>query len=96
MRSLRGRRECVRARLGFGIAALVFVLEQVTKWIVARAARPADQLGDQILPPFFHLTYTENHGISLGMFQARATPMRWVLVAVTAAIAIGVGHLDHA
>lgn len=40
--------------------------------------------------PIFRLNYTENHGISLGLFQASSDAMRWVLVLVTAAIAVGV------
>jgi signal peptidase II len=42
------------------------------------------------LLPIFDLRYTENHGISLGLFQATSDAMRWVLVALTSAIAVGV------
>jgi signal peptidase II len=38
--------------------------------------------------PFFDLTYTENYGISLGMLQATNMEMRWLLVALTAGIAL--------
>ena len=80
-----------RSALGFGIAAVVFVLEQVTKWIVLGPLDLRNVLQIEILP-IFNLTYTENHGISLGLFQAQSDAMRWVLVAVTAAIAVGVGY----
>jgi signal peptidase II len=77
-------------RLGYLIAVLVFVLDQLTKWIVTGSLR-VDQLGDQLyLLPFFQFTFIQNFGISLGMFQAQSDAQRWILVAVTAAIAIGV------
>ena len=80
-----------RSAVGFGIALAVFLLEQVTKWIVLG---PLDLRNVQLLEilPFFQLNYTENHGISLGLFQAQSDAMRWLLVAVTAAIAVGVGY----
>ena len=40
------------------------------------------------LLPFFDLTYVENRGMSLGMFQATSMEARWVLVLVTASIAL--------
>src|ERR1044072_3475926 len=78
-----------KSGLGFGIAAIVFLLEQVTKWIVLGPLDLRNVLQIEILP-IFNLTYTENHGISLGLFQAQSDAMRWILVAVTAAIAAGV------
>jgi signal peptidase II len=79
-----------KASLGFAVAALVFFLEQITKWIVLG---PLDlrNVGLIELMPIFDLRYTENHGISLGLFQATSDAMRWVLVALTSAIAVGVG-----
>jgi signal peptidase II len=78
-----------KASLGFAVAALVFFLEQITKWIVLG---PLDLRNTQVFEilPIFRLWYTENHGISLGLFQASSDAMRWVLVAVTSAIAVGV------
>ena len=71
-------------------AALIFVADQVSKWF---AAGP---LGLQLegqhidLLPIFDLTRVHNYGISLGLAQAQNDTQRWLLVAVTAAIAIGV------
>ena len=75
--------------IGFSVAAAVFILEQISKWIVLGPLDLRNTFQIRILP-IFNLTYTENHGISLGMFQASSDAMRWVLVAVTAAIAAGV------
>ena len=42
------------------------------------------------LLPIFNLTWVENRGISLGLFTADSELGRWLLVAMTAAIAVGV------
>ena len=48
-------------------------------------------LGDQlVLLPIFNLTYTENNGISLGLLNATTPVGRWMLVALTSAIAVAV------
>ena len=80
-----------KSAVGFGVALVVFLLEQVSKWIVLG---PLDLRNVQLIKilPIFDLNYTENHGISLGLFQAQSDAMRWGLVAVTAAIAVGVGY----
>jgi signal peptidase II len=77
-------------RLGFSVALLVFVLDQLTKWVVT-GPLGVNQIGDQlVLLPIFNFTYTENIGISLGQLPASGPLGRWLLVALTAAIAIGV------
>ena len=77
-------------KLGFAVALVVFALDQLTKWVVTGPLH-LNRLGDQlVLLPIFNLTYTENQGISLGLLNATNPVGRWMLVAVTAAIAIGV------
>ena len=78
-----------KSALGFSVAAIVFVLEQITKWLVLGPLDLRNTQSIEVLP-IFRLNYTENHGISLGLFQASSDAMRWVLVLVTAAIAVGV------
>ncbi len=76
-------------KLGFIVAAAVFALDQLSKWIVAG---PLDlqSVGQIVLLPIFNLTWTENRGISLGLFNAESDAARWILVAVTGAIAMAV------
>ena len=63
---------------------------QLAKWMVTGPLH-LNQLGDQlVLLPIFNLTYTQNEGISLGMLNATNPIGRWLWVAVTSAIAIGV------
>ncbi|MBA3669779.1 MAG: signal peptidase II [Sphingomonas sp.] len=77
---------------GFAIAALVLAFDQLTKWIVT-GPLGLRAIGDQIvLLPIFNLTYTENYGISLGLLHASTETARWLLVAMTSAIAVGVAY----
>jgi len=43
-----------------------------------------------VLLPIFNFTYIPNNGISLGLFNAQTDVGRWMLVALTSAIAVGV------
>ena len=79
-----------RYRLGFAVALVVFALDQLAKWIVT-GPLGLNQIGDQMaLLPIFNFTYTQNPGISLGLFNATNPVGRWMLVGLTSAIAIGV------
>ena len=75
--------------LAYIVAAVIFAADQLTKWWVLGplALREVRQI---YILPVFNLTYTENHGISLGLLTASTDAARWMLVAFTAAIAIGV------
>ena len=75
--------------LGFAIALAVFVADQLSKWIVTGPLQ-LREVGQIYLLPIFNLTWTENYGISLGLFNAETETGRWMLVAVTSAIAIAV------
>ena len=78
-----------RHMVAYAVTAAVFLGEQISKWIVLGPLDLRNTQSVEVLP-IFRLNYTENHGISLGLFQASSDAMRWVLVAVTAAIAAGV------
>jgi signal peptidase II len=72
--------------IGVGIALTIFALDQwVKNWLIGPMQLRQRQHID--LLPFFDFTYTENRGVSLGMFTANSMEMRWLLVAVTATIA---------
>lgn len=77
-------------RAGMIVAAVVFGLDQLTKWIVT-GAMGLDFLGAyRTIAPVFDLRFTRNEGVSLGLLRAETDLMRWLLVAFTAAIACGV------
>ena len=71
----------------YATALAIFVVDQISKWIVINPL--ALQARAQIeLLPIFNLTWVENRGISLGLGQATSDTARWTLVALTAAIAL--------
>src|SRR3954471_9580412 len=79
-----------KRKLGFAVALIVFALDQLAKWVVT-GPLGLNRLGDQlVLLPIFNFTYTQNEGISLGLLNATNPVGRWMLVAVTVAIAVGV------
>jgi signal peptidase II len=76
-------------KLGFGVAAIVFIIDQLVKyWIVAIVRLP--ERGYVEVLPFFRLTYVENIGVSMSLFRADSDLGRWALVAVTGLIAAAV------
>ena len=74
---------------GLLIAAAVLAADLAVKAMVmgpwALRTQPQGQIE---LLPFFRLTFTQNFGVSLGMFTADSAEMRWGLVALTLTIAI--------
>lgn len=75
--------------IGLAIAAVIFVVDQAIKWYLLGPLQLRLQPEGKIdLLPFFDLRYTENLGISLGLLQATSQEMRWILVALTAIIAL--------
>ena len=76
-------------KFGFGIALIVFALDQLSKWLMIGPLQ-LQSVRQIVLLPIFNLSWTENNGISLGLLNAETEIGRWMLVAVTAAIAIGV------
>ncbi len=81
----------VTRSIGLLVAALVFLVDQGTKYFVT------GPLGLNLPdgPPYtvvsiFDLRHVRNIGVSLGLMPADGATMRWFLVALTAAIAGGV------
>lgn len=69
--------QCMRRHsfpVGLGMALVVLVLDQISKWaIVTRIITPEQPVVE--VTPFFHLVMVWNHGISFGMFAAFRQPM---------------------
>ena len=77
--------------LAYGLALAIVVADQLTKWVVTVPLQ-LQAKAQIVLLPIFNLTWVENHGISLGLFTANSDTQRWLLVAMTAVIAIGVAY----
>ena len=73
--------------LGFGLAFLIALLDQLSKWwVVEFVMNPP-----QVIPvtSFFNLVLGLNRGVSFGMFDTGTDTGRWILTALTITIAIG-------
>lgn len=69
------------------IAFLVLALDQATKWVVAYPLQLEFRHSIEIAD-FFNLTFVKNDGVSLGLLPAGGELGRWLLVALTAGIAV--------
>lgn len=77
-------------RNAFVFAGVIFVVDQIIKWLVD-GPLALKQVGDTlVILPIFELKRVHNYGVSLGMMQADTDLARWLLVALTAGIAGGV------
>jgi signal peptidase II len=74
---------------GFILAAIVLILDQISKyWVLELIHLP--EIGGIDVWPFFRLTFVGNIGVSMGMLQANSDLARWLLTAATAGIAVAV------
>lgn len=76
--------------LGFGLVALVFLLDQASKAFILEglAMAPGDSIA---LLPVFSLTFVWNQGISLGLLPQNSEIGRIVLTGLTMLIAVLLG-----
>lgn len=75
--------------IGLAIALIIFAVDQYIKGLIVGPLDLRNQPDGVIgLLPFFDLRWTQNFGISLGLFEATSPEMRWALVLVTALIAL--------
>ncbi|HYD71853.1 MAG TPA: signal peptidase II, partial [Candidatus Binatia bacterium] len=78
-------------RFGLTISALVFVLDQITKWLILGVMdfSPVGCLQGGYgcrfieLTPFFDLQMVWNRGVSFGLLRANEDLARWGLVALS-------------
>ena len=75
-----------KVRLPYALAAVVFILDQLSKLAMIYPLALHER-GQIALLPIFNFTWTENRGISLGLGQAQTDSQRWLLVGGTAIIA---------
>ena len=74
---------------GLLLAALVVLLDQAVKYAMI-VPLSLQTKGTIYLLPIFSLTWAENKGVSMGMFQAGTEAQRWMLVGLTAVLATAV------
>ena len=76
-------------RFGLMFAAVAFLLDQLTKWVIT-VPLSLEPKGVIEITSFFDLRWAENCGISLSMFAKCNDTTRWTLVAVTGLVASAV------
>ena len=68
----------------WGLAALLVVLDQVTKVLAVKYLKPVGSVS--FLPGFMNLTFVENRGAAFGILQGQ----RWVFLVFTLAVTAGI------
>jgi signal peptidase II len=78
-----------RRAFGYGLALLVFAIDRGVKALLMGPVA-LDRVDAIRILPVFDLRFTQNFGVSLGLFTATSEEMRLILIGVTGAIALGV------
>lgn len=69
-------------RTVFWVALVIFLADQVTKYLVVHVMNLDRLLAIDIWPPFLNLRMAWNYGINFGLLAQNTDWMRWVLIAV--------------
>jgi signal peptidase II len=76
----------------FGIAALVFALDRLTKWIIERSVSSWDTI--VVIPGFFQIVHTKNLGAAFGIFADSSSEWRTlILIGLSAAVMLFIAGL---
>ncbi|HMC60453.1 MAG TPA: signal peptidase II [Candidatus Solibacter sp.] len=74
----------------YGIAAAVFALDRLTKWLIETRVSFTDAY--LVIPGFFDIVRSENRGVAFGIFNDGTSAWRGiVLVVLSLAAVLGVG-----
>jgi signal peptidase II len=76
-------------KLGYPLAIVIFLVDQFAKWFVTHPMQLEQRQVIDLLP-IFRLSWVPNHGVSMGLLTAEGELGRWLLVALTAGLSIGV------
>ncbi|MEM0947844.1 MAG: signal peptidase II [Pseudomonadota bacterium] len=88
----------MKGYIGTTVAIIVFVADQVTKWLIVHWMELKSIGAIDVFPPYLNLRMAWNRGINFGLFSGRGErsalapawiaddPMRWVLIAIAVMI----------
>ena len=71
-------------------AALIFVIDQLSKWLVVQRMNLASVGEIDVFPPYLVFRMAWNQGVNFGLFANSNDIMRWVLIGVALAISVWV------
>ncbi|WP_043136131.1 signal peptidase II [Mameliella alba] len=75
-------------RLVFWVALVIFLLDQVTKYLVVHVMGLGNKLAIEVLPPFLNFRMAWNYGVNFGLFSGDAAATRWILISVAMGIVL--------
>ncbi|SFQ49857.1 signal peptidase II [Roseivivax halotolerans] len=75
-------------KLLWSVAAVTFVLDQLTKWLVVHVMGLAQKGEILVFPPFLQFRMAWNYGINFGLLSGERDTTRWVLIAVAIGIVL--------
>lgn len=75
-------------RLVASIAAVIFVIDQLTKWWAVHVMDLARVGAIDVFPPYLNFRMAWNTGINFGLFSGNADWTRWVLISVALGIVL--------
>lgn len=70
------------------VAAAIFLLDQLTKWLVVHVMDLARVGAIDVFPPFLNFRMAWNTGINFGLLSGQADWTRWVLISVALGIVL--------
>ncbi|BBU58038.1 hypothetical protein KU6B_43030 [Mameliella alba] len=75
-------------RLVFWVTLVIFLLDQVTKYLVVHVMGLGNKLAIEVLPPFLNFRMAWNYGVNFGLFSGDAAATRWILISVAIGIVL--------
>ncbi|MCF6305181.1 MAG: signal peptidase II [Rhodobacteraceae bacterium] len=72
----------------FSTAAIVFILDRITKYWVVEWMNLRDVYAIDVFPPYLNLRMAWNDGINFGLFGSGGESTRWILITIALAISL--------
>ena len=73
-------------RTVFWVAAIIFMVDQVSKYLIVHVMNLKEDLRIDVFPPYLNLRMAWNKGINFGLFSSDNPYMPWVLIGIALAI----------
>jgi signal peptidase II len=70
----------------YGLAALVFALDRLTKWIIEAKVSFADTY--KVIPGFFDIVNSQNRGVAFGILNDSTSEWRTTLLVIASIVAV--------
>ncbi|MFQ6551177.1 signal peptidase II [Aestuariibius insulae] len=77
-------------RLTFWTGFWVFLIDQISKYVVVHMLDLQTRKAIDVVPPFLNLRMAWNEGINFGLFSTDSNTMRWILIGFALALSVGV------